>query len=103
MLTSYLNHPLRCMPLVPLLALCSSPVLAQPNGGEMCGDGTTFTVPLAPTNIGIDDSDGIFRVIRISEPPNPPPHSVTLPNGCRIYAILVSGYSNNRHFKDLPF
>jgi pimeloyl-ACP methyl ester carboxylesterase len=86
--------------LVLLLVVGAAPALAQPNGGEMCGDGTTFTVPLPGTTTGIDDSEGLFRVINA---PLPPPDSVTLPNGCRIYAIFVSGYANNRHFKDLPF
>jgi pimeloyl-ACP methyl ester carboxylesterase len=83
-----------------LLTAAVRSVEAQPNGNEMCGDGTTFEVQLPATNVGIDDSEGLFRII---DAPPPPPDTVVLPNGCRIYAILVSGYSNNKHFYDWPF
>lgn len=81
----------------------SSTALAQPAGNpnEICGDGTTFTVQLPGTTLGIDDSDGLFRSIDV--PAVARPDSVTLPNGCRIYAIFISGYGNNRHYDDIPF
>ncbi len=48
-----------------------------------CGDGTSFTVPL-PARDGIADS-------------------LELPNGCRIYALFVSGYSRNPSLDELTF
>lgn len=67
--------------------------LAQPpasNPNEMCGDGTTFTVFLPGLNVlpfGLKAPDD----------------SITLPNGCDIYALLVSGYERNRDFDELTF
>jgi pimeloyl-ACP methyl ester carboxylesterase len=64
-----------------MLATAALAPLAEaqaPGGNEMCGDGTTFTVPL--------EGD-----------------SVTLPNGCRIYALFVSGYERNRNLDELTF
>jgi len=74
---------------------------AQPAGNEMCGDGTTFTVNLPGTTLGIDDSDGLFQSISVPEVARD--DSVTLPNGCRIYAILVGGYGNNHNYSDIMF
>jgi hypothetical protein len=60
-------------------------VAGQPAADQACGDGTTFTVdlPAVGATVGGD--------------------SVTLPNGCRIYALLVSGYSRNKNFDELTF
>jgi hypothetical protein len=75
-----LPNRLRRLAFVTTLTVCAvvaagSPALGQ-SPGEMCGDGTTFTVALpgAP-------GTGL------------PGDSVTLPNGCRMYALFVSGYS----------
>lgn len=83
-----------------LLGGAVRPAQAQPNGDQMCGDGTTFSVHLPATGIGIDDSEGLFRVI---DAPPPPPETISLPNGCSIYAFFVSGYANNANFNDWPF
>jgi len=85
-------------------ASLAAPVFAQPpanNPNEMCGDGTTFTVQLPGTTLGIDDSDGLFQ--SISVPDVAGADSVTLPNGCRVYAIFISGYSSNRDYTAIPF
>jgi hypothetical protein len=62
--------------------LTAGPAAAQPP--QMCGDGTSFTVSLP----------GLSGV---------PGDSVTLPRGCRIYAIFVSGYSVNPALDLLAF
>ena len=84
-----------------VLPASARPALAQPAGNQMCGDGTTFTVHLPGTTLGVDDSEGLFRKVNV--PDSGPADSITLPNGCRIYALFVSGYGNNRQFTDIPF
>jgi pimeloyl-ACP methyl ester carboxylesterase len=73
---------LRAVVLLALLALVwpATSAVAQ----EACGDGTTFTVDLPSLAGGRGDS-------------------VTLPNGCRIYALLVSGYERNNKLDELTF
>jgi pimeloyl-ACP methyl ester carboxylesterase len=83
------------------LVVAVAPASAQPNGTEMCGDGTTFRVDLPGRSLGIDDSRGVFRSVDVPE--EGPDDHVLLPNGCRIYAILVSGYNQNAGLTDLPF
>ncbi|MGH9796158.1 MAG: hypothetical protein ACRD5G_15425, partial [Candidatus Acidiferrales bacterium] len=92
------------------VALLSSAYLAptahaQPAGNEMCGDGTTFTVNLPGTGLGIDNSDGLFGGFfrNIVAPNVAPPDSITLPNGCSLYVLLVSGYHQNEHFDRIHF
>lgn len=51
---------------------------------EICGDGTTFTVTLPSIGGGNGDS-------------------LTLPHGCRIYALFVSGYARNPQLDELTF
>ncbi len=63
------------------LLLSSRRVEAQP---QVCGDGTTFTVSLPSV------ADG-------------PGDSVTLPSGCRVYALLVSGFARNGALDELVF
>lgn len=76
--------PIRCAIVFLVSLAAGSPVEAQPVD-QMCGDGTTFTVDL-PASGGTVGAD-----------------SVTLPNGCRIYALLVSGYARNPNFDELTF
>ncbi len=85
-----------------LSLVCFAPTAhAQPTGNEMCGDGTTFTVHLPGTSLGIDNSDGFFRNVIV---PNPgPDDSITLPNGCSLYVLLVSGYRQNVLFDKIIF
>jgi pimeloyl-ACP methyl ester carboxylesterase len=67
---------------------------AQPpasNPNEMCGDGTTFAVHLP----------GVAGSLGPGVPVNA--ETVTLPNGCSIYAIFVSGYSVNPMLNYLSF
>lgn len=85
-----------------LLALGLAPAaLAQPAGNEMCGDGTTFTVQLPGKSSGIDNFDGLFRNIIVPDPL--PADSVTLPNGCRFYVLLISGYRQNAALDKIIF
>jgi pimeloyl-ACP methyl ester carboxylesterase len=71
--------------------LVASSAFAQPAGsGQMCGDGTTFTVNLP----GLPVLPLGFTA---------PHDSVTLPKGCRIYAIFVSGYERNKALDELTF
>ncbi len=73
------------MILLTLLGLLSAPAAqAQPAGNHMCGDGTTFTV---------HDTVTLSQVTVEAE----------LPKGCRIYALFVSGYSQNKDFDHLVF
>jgi pimeloyl-ACP methyl ester carboxylesterase len=64
--------------------------LAQPPANQMCGDGTTFTVALP----GLD-------VLPLNG--RNPDDSITLPNGCSIYALFVSGYQQNPNLDELLF
>jgi hypothetical protein len=91
-------------------SLCFGVVLLSPatfaqspanNPNEMCGDGTTFTVNLPGTGLGIDDSDGIFRSVNV--PAVGPDDSVTIPNGCSLYVLLVSGYHQNQDLDRITF
>ena len=83
--------------LISLLAFVPSlarPASAQPPAGnpdQMCGDGTTFTVNLP----GLAGSLP-FGIPATSD-------TVTLPRGCRVYALLVSGYSVNPRLDHLSF
>ena len=86
--TGVLSLLLACAPcLVPQAA--AQPPASNPD--EMCGDGTTFTVSLpglaGSLPFGIPATDD----------------SVTLPKGCRIYALFVSGYSVNPRLDHLSF
>lgn len=76
--------------LVPSLA---QPASAQPPAGsdQMCGDGTTFTV----------DLPGLAGSLPFGIPATH--DTVTLPKGCRIYALFVSGYSVNPRLDHLSF
>ena len=63
--------------------------IAQPPT-QMCGDGTTFTVHLPGlTVLPLDGRN--------------PDDSITLPNGCSIYALFVSGYQQNPNLDELLF
>ena len=75
---------------VPWLA---QPASAQPPAGtdHMCGDGTTFTV----------DLPGLAGSLPFGIPATN--DSVTLPKGCRVYALFVSGYSVNPRLDHLSF
>ncbi|MGH9793524.1 MAG: hypothetical protein ACRD5G_02015 [Candidatus Acidiferrales bacterium] len=91
-ITRVLTTGVRAGTALALLALLlASSAQAQPAGGEMCGDSTTFTVGL-PGRAGSLPA-GISA----------PNDSVTLPKGCRIYALLVSGYSVNPKLDLLSF
>ena len=77
-------------------AVLSWPVRAaapapQSPPADMCGNGTTFTVNLPGRQGSLPD--GAFV----------PDDSVTLPDGCRIYALFVSGYSVNPMLNLLTF
>jgi hypothetical protein len=91
-------------------SLCFGAVLLSPatfaqspanNPNEMCGDGTTFTVDLPGTSLGIDDSEGLFRSVYV--PAVGPDDSVTIPNGCSLYLLLVSGYHQNQDLDRITF
>lgn len=73
--------------------------LAQP-GPHMCGNGTTFTVELPGRNLGFDDANSIFTSI---SPTVGSDDTITLPNGCSIYAFLVSGYKENAELREVIF
>lgn len=79
---------------------------AQPAPGHMCGstptaEPATLTITLPGKSLGIDDTRGFFR--KIDVPEVGPADSITLPNGCSIYAFLVAGYSQNRNFNEIVF
>src|SRR5512138_1078695 len=65
--------------------LMAKAAVAAPVGDEACGDGSKFTVSLPAVGSTVGDD------------------TITLPNGCRIYALLVSGYERNKAFDELTF
>ncbi len=67
------------------------------NPNETCGTGATFTVSLPGLSLP-DDPATIGRTDRAL-----PDDSVTLPDGCDVYAILVHGYGRNEVFDELMF
>lgn len=75
--------------------------LAQRAPDQMCGDGSVIKVELPGKPTGIDDSFGLFRSIDV--PAVLPPDSIELPGGCRIYAFLVGGFSQNPEFNEMVF
>lgn len=77
--------------LVPSLAQPASAQLPAGNPTEMCGDGTTFTVNLP----------GLAGSLPFGIPVTS--DTITLPKGCRIYALFVSGYSVNPRLDHLSF
>lgn len=75
-------------------SLFTASAFAQPptnNPNEICGDGTTFTVNLPAIQGTLPDGVTV------------PDDSVTLPNGCRIYALIVSGYARGAQLDELTF
>jgi hypothetical protein len=76
-----MRYSLLAMGFSGLLALAAPGAAAQE---QMCGDGSTFSVSLPSIAGGAADS-------------------VTLPKGCRIYALLVSGYSRNDKLDEFTF
>lgn len=76
----------------------------DPNDGipaQMCGNGETFTVTLPGTTLGFDDKQGILNAIEAVDVA--PSDEITLPKGCRIYAFLISGWSDNEHYDHMIF
>jgi hypothetical protein len=73
----------RTSALLVLLGLLAPPAIADAQT-HVCGNGSTFTVTLPSV------ADG-------------PGDSVTLPDGCRVYALLVSGYLRNSSLDELLF
>jgi pimeloyl-ACP methyl ester carboxylesterase len=67
------------------------------NTTEMCGTGDTFTVALPGVKMA-DDPSTMHLPDRTL-----PNDSVTLPDGCDVYAILVHGYGRNDLFEELMF
>jgi len=67
------------------------------NTTEICGDGSTFTIPLPGLRLPADPST--------EQLPNRtlPDDSVTLPDGCDMYAIIVHGYGRNDKFDELMY
>jgi hypothetical protein len=67
-----------------LLVLVSIGMSSKANAQEVCGTGTTFTVAMPSVSGGPGDT-------------------ITLPDGCRIYALFVSGYERNQKLDELTF
>ena len=70
---------------------------AAANSNQMCGNGETFLVNLPGVRMAKDPStEGLTnRTLRYD--------SITLPKGCRIYAILVHGYGRNADLDELMY
>jgi pimeloyl-ACP methyl ester carboxylesterase len=83
------------------LQLSAVAAFAQRNGDQMCGDGTTTRVTLPGQDMGFDDSRGLW--LNIDVPSVGPEDFVDIPNGCRIYAFLVSGYNQNADLDQMIF
>ena len=67
------------------------------SGDEMCGTGDTFDVALPGLALDDDPSTKILADHKL------PSDSVTLPNGCDVYAIIVHGYGRNSLFDELMY
>jgi pimeloyl-ACP methyl ester carboxylesterase len=67
------------------------------NTTEVCGTGDTFTVALPGVRMEDDPSTLLLPDRTL------PNDSVTLPNGCDVYAIFVHGYGRNELFEELMF
>ena len=67
------------------------------NTNEICGAGDTFTVDLPGLVRPIDPSTEGLTDRKLSD------DSVTLPDGCDVYAILVHGYGRDDLFDELMF
>ncbi len=67
-----------------LLVLVTIALAPEAHAQEICGNGTVFTVQLPSVSGGNGDS-------------------ITLPDGCRIYALFVSGYERNQKLDELTF
>jgi hypothetical protein len=68
-----------------------------PSGNEMCGTGDTFDVSLPGLTLSKDPSTEDLTNRKL------PNDSVTLPNGCDVYAIIVHGYGRNSSFDELMY
>ncbi len=67
------------------------------NTTEMCGSGDTFTVALPGLRLSADPSTENLPNRTL------PDDSVTLPNGCDMYAIIVHGYGRNDKLDELMY
>jgi pimeloyl-ACP methyl ester carboxylesterase len=67
-----------------LVVLVSIAITPEARSQEICGNGTTFTINLPSVSGGTGDT-------------------ITLPDGCRIYALFVSGYERNQKLDELTF
>jgi pimeloyl-ACP methyl ester carboxylesterase len=70
---------------------------AAPDDKTMCGTGATFTVNLAGVRMPRDPATEGLTDRRL------PADSVTLPDGCDVYAIIVHGYGRNENLDELMF
>jgi pimeloyl-ACP methyl ester carboxylesterase len=68
-----------------------------PAGNEMCGTGDTFDVSLPGLALNDDPSTEDLAGRKL------PNDSVTLPNGCDVYALIVHGYGRNSLFDELMY
>lgn len=64
---------------------------------QVCGSGTGFTVSLPGLSLPKDPATNGLPNLTL------PDDSVTLPDGCDVYAILVHGYGRNGLFDELMF
>ena len=71
--------------IVALAAGWAAPPDAAAQEPQECGNGTTFTVVLPSIRQGGDGD------------------TITLPAGCRIYTLFVSGYARNPELDELTF
>jgi hypothetical protein len=94
-------HTARLRLAIICLAMLATPLraLAQP-GPHMCGTGTPITVVLPGRSLGFDDTNSIFTSI---SPTVGNDDTITIPNGCSIYAFLVGGYRENAELKEVIF
>lgn len=67
------------------------------NSQEMCGSGETFEVGLTGLRLGADPSTQNLSNRRL------PDDSITLPNGCDVYALIVHGYGRNSLFDEFMY
>ena len=71
--------------------------MVTPSGNEMCGTGDTFDVLLPGLTLSNDPSTEDLTNRKL------PNDSVTLPDGCDVYAIIVHGYGRNSLFDELMY
>ena len=83
------------------VAAARSHAQPQSNPNHMCGSGE-FTVDLPGSDLGIDDDRSSLNYL-VETQDGQVDDQITLPNGCTIYAFLISGWADNEEYDQIIF